>query len=95
MIEHQIRDVPDSVCKKCPQLWEGECRTFCVPHSEEERMQRTVARNWSARLPCVMWQRAGAQRSKPPALDKFDFWTIVVLVLALLTVAALILIGMS
>ena len=65
MIEHKMRDVPDSVCQKCPQLWEGECRAFCVSHSEEERIHRTVASRW---LPCQAYKH----KSGPKFPDEMD-----------------------
>lgn len=40
MIEHKIREVPDTTCKDCSQLWEGECRAFSFPHNDDERMHR-------------------------------------------------------
>lgn len=82
MIKHKIRKVPDSVCEKCTQLWEGECRAFEVPHSRAERTSRHRG-GVPRRLPCAGYV-------KPKALDPFDCWTIVVLVLALLVVGALI-----
>jgi len=36
----KIRDVPDSVCEGCPQNYQGECRAYLVPTSDEERLQR-------------------------------------------------------
>lgn len=32
--------VEDELCELCPQCWQGECRAFLVPHSEEERKHR-------------------------------------------------------
>lgn len=43
MVYHKISNVQDSVChgyhtnKECGQLWQGECRAFSMPHSEEEK----------------------------------------------------------
>jgi len=39
---HKIFDVKDSLCRKCYQCWEGECRAYSFPHSAEERAQREV-----------------------------------------------------
>jgi len=36
----KIRDVPDSVCEGCPQNYQGECRAYLVPSSDEERLHR-------------------------------------------------------
>lgn len=38
--KNMIKDVPDEVCNGCAQLYEGECRAFQMPHSEEERQAR-------------------------------------------------------
>ena len=69
MIEHKMRDVPDSVCRKCPQLWEDECRAFCVSHSEEERIHRTVTSRW---LP----GQAYKHKSEPKFPDEMDVKTL-------------------
>ena len=71
MIEHKMRDVPDSVCQKCPQLWEDECRAFCVSHSEEERIHRTVP-GGPRHLPCYGYKR----RSEPKFPDEMDVKTL-------------------
>ena len=42
MINHKIANVPDEVCKKCSQLWEGDCRAYSVAHSTEEYEHRLV-----------------------------------------------------
>jgi len=39
-IPYKIKNVSDSLCRKCHQCYEDKCRAFCVPHSEEERLQR-------------------------------------------------------
>ena len=69
MIEHKMRDVPDSVCQKCPQLWEDECRVFCVYLSEEERIHRTVTSRW---LPCQAYKH----KSEPKFPDEMDVKTL-------------------
>lgn len=40
MIRGKIRNVQDAVCKGCSQLWNGECRAFQMPHSDEEYEHR-------------------------------------------------------
>lgn len=40
MIRSKIREVDDSVCQNCSQLWKDECRAYCVPHSDEEKDHR-------------------------------------------------------
>ena len=43
MVEHKIvAGTPDEVCHQCPQLWQGECRAFSVPHSLEEERARST-----------------------------------------------------
>lgn len=42
-ILHKISKVQDSVCEKCPQLWERICRAYSVPHSAAERAARESA----------------------------------------------------
>lgn len=39
-IAHKIVPVSDSLCRLCPQCWQGECRAFQVPQSEQEEMHR-------------------------------------------------------
>ena len=39
-IAHKIAPVSDSLCRLCPQCWQGECRAFQVPQSEQEEMHR-------------------------------------------------------
>lgn len=42
MIPHKlISGTPDHVCRQCSQYYDGECRAFSVPHSDEERAART------------------------------------------------------
>jgi len=42
MVDDKITPgTPDSVCLQCSQCYEGECRAFEVPHSEEERNARS------------------------------------------------------
>ena len=42
MIPHKIvPKTPDSVCLQCTQYYDGECRAFSTPHSDEERAART------------------------------------------------------
>ena len=40
-IRNKVSDVADSVCEDCPQNWQGTCRAFNLPHTEEERLHRT------------------------------------------------------
>jgi len=41
MIRNKLwTNVPDELCQRCPQLWEGECRAFMLPHSLGETSQR-------------------------------------------------------
>lgn len=40
MIKFKIKEVPDSMCATCPQLWENECRAFNLAHSEAEQTSR-------------------------------------------------------
>lgn len=40
-VKAKIARVPDSVCWTCSQLWEGVCRAYCLPHSDEEEVHRT------------------------------------------------------
>ena len=42
MIENKIRSVDDSVCNGCPQNWEDGCTAFQMPHSEAERIHRSI-----------------------------------------------------
>ena len=39
-IQNKIKDVDDSVCRTCNQLWEMECRAYTVPHSSAEAAHR-------------------------------------------------------
>lgn len=39
-IEHKTKPVIDDLCKLCAQQWQGECRAFQMPHSDEEKAQR-------------------------------------------------------
>jgi len=39
-IRNKIRNVSDKVCLGCTQLWQNECRAFCMPRSEAERQAR-------------------------------------------------------
>ncbi|KKN66933.1 hypothetical protein LCGC14_0466130 [marine sediment metagenome] len=41
LIENKIANVIDTVCEDCPQNIEDTCRAFNVPHSDEERVQRS------------------------------------------------------
>jgi len=34
---HKIQNVPDSLCNKCHQNWDDECRAFQLPRSKAER----------------------------------------------------------
>lgn len=40
MTERKIRKVPDTLCAKCPQQFDGECRAYMMPHSDDEYLQR-------------------------------------------------------
>ena len=42
MIENKIRSVDDTVCEDCPQKWQGDCTAFQMPHSEAERIFRSI-----------------------------------------------------
>jgi hypothetical protein len=37
---NKISKVADFVCRRCPQYWDGDCRAFNVPHSNDERRAR-------------------------------------------------------
>ena len=41
MILHKINNAPDSLCKKCAQLYKGECKAFSLAHTQEEYESRT------------------------------------------------------
>ncbi len=45
MVERKIfRHISDEVCEDgCPQLWQGACRAYQKPHSDEEREHRQTA----------------------------------------------------
>lgn len=74
MIKNKIRAVPDSVCEKCTQLWEDECRAWEMPHSEEERLSRKVELPY--KFPCE-------GHVPPKSLDRIDYWTIVAMLATL------------
>lgn len=40
VLNKAVPNTPDETCEECPQCWGGECRAFCVPHSEEEEEAR-------------------------------------------------------
>ncbi len=44
--------VPDEMCEACSQCWEGECRMYQKPQSNEEFAQRYVLDPWKL-PPCV------------------------------------------
>jgi len=41
-VRNKIADVPDELCRECPLYWEGECRAFEIPQSDEERARRAT-----------------------------------------------------
>lgn len=36
-----IRETPDETCELCTQMFDGECRAYSLPHSDEEIQSRT------------------------------------------------------
>jgi len=44
MTVFKLKDVDDSVCEGCSQNWDGECRAYLMPHSDEERKSRSAAK---------------------------------------------------
>lgn len=41
-ILHQLMKTDEKVCQVCAQLFEGECRAFSMPQSDQEKAQRLV-----------------------------------------------------
>jgi len=39
-IRGKLHNVEDSVCMACNQLWNSECRIYCIPHSDDEEKHR-------------------------------------------------------
>jgi len=40
VVSGKIAIVSDETCRKCSQLWQGECRAYTFPHSDAERRHR-------------------------------------------------------
>ena len=39
-VRNKAFNVPDDTCRECSLYWNGECRAFKVPESDEERNKR-------------------------------------------------------
>jgi len=55
MIGHKVMNVSDELCQLCAQAWQGECRAFQMPHTQEERAQREGDPQGLCEIPVLRW----------------------------------------